>query len=108
FGFDDQFVELAQQAQRQVVDAEKTPVLEGSEEGTLTRAAQAGDDDARGWLHVKLQARSNRYSRPSVCKRHSAAPYPNSGKPGIHGRTRRCGWPRRQRSWALPRLRYCG
>ena len=52
FGFQNQFVEFAEQADRKIIDAKKTTILEGPEKGSLSRAAQAGDDDERRRLHV--------------------------------------------------------
>src|SRR5262245_36598003 len=43
----DEFVEFAQQTEREIIDAEKTPVLERPEEGSLSRPAHPGNDDER-------------------------------------------------------------
>src|SRR2546422_3917574 len=58
-GFQNQLVEFREQADRQVIDAEESPILEGSKESSLSRAAQAGDDDERGWLHGRIGGGEN-------------------------------------------------
>src|SRR5213593_1112042 len=50
-GFQNQLVEFRERTVGQVMGANESPILQGSKESSLSRTAQAGDDDERGWLH---------------------------------------------------------
>src|SRR5262245_30999411 len=45
FRLQNEFAEFAQQTERKIIDAEETAVLESAKEGSLPRAAQAGEND---------------------------------------------------------------
>src|SRR5205807_8325785 len=49
--FNYEFVKFTEETDREIIDAEKSTVFEGSQEGSLPGAAQARDDHERGWLH---------------------------------------------------------
>src|SRR5688572_8794774 len=45
FGFEGQFVKLAEQSDGKVIDTEVSPVFQRSKKGALSRTAQTSDDD---------------------------------------------------------------
>ena len=61
--FKDEFVKFPEKTDRKVIDAKETTVLESSKESSLPGAAQAGDDDERGWLHGNFEIESIRGQR---------------------------------------------